>query len=216
MKIKKTIIIVLILISNISLSQDKDKSLGIKVVYEYSVFRGLFLNDVTLLIKDDVSQYSSNIEKQKKEKDNITHTQGVIKYTNNYNSNTNIFNEQRNLNKKLITAEWKNDFKWLITKETKIINGYKVTKATTDSYEVKKNEPFYYGKAIAWFTTDIPISGGPGRYAGLPGLILEIEYENNNSQYKLKSIDFKNKEPLKDISQGTKVGKSEILYSREN
>ncbi|WP_442788149.1 GLPGLI family protein [Flavobacterium sp. PL11] len=129
---------------------------------------------------------------------------------------TAVFREQRNINKKLITAEWKNDFKWVITKETKIINGYKAIKASSDSYEVDKNDPYYFGKVFAWFTTEIPLSAGPERYAGLPGLILEIEYENSNSKYKLKSIDFKNKELLKDITKGTKVDKFEILYSREN
>ncbi len=29
-------------------------------------------------------------------------------------------------------------------------------------------------KTVAWFTPDIPVSTGPGKYRGLPGLILEV------------------------------------------
>ncbi|SHH11812.1 GLPGLI family protein [Flavobacterium micromati] len=212
----KKLIIGLILISNIALSQNKDKSVDIKVIYEHSFFKGIFKNEVELYIKDNISQFSYNIDKQVKDNGNGKFTMAALKYINNYNLDTAIFREQRNINKKLITAEWKNDFKWVITKETKIINGYKAIKASSYSYEVDKNDPYYFGKVFAWFTTEIPLSAGPGRYAGLPGLILEIEYENSNSKYKLKSIDFKNKELLKDITKGTKVDKFEILYSREN
>lgn len=59
----------------------------------------------------------------------------------------------------------KNIFKWNILEATKLISNYKVQKATTT----------YAGRDyIAWFTTEIPITDGPFKFNGLPGLILEI------------------------------------------
>lgn len=214
---KKNLIFILILSYNVFFSQEKNNnSVNLKITYEHSLFKRLFLNDVTLIIKNNISQFKFNVDKQEKDRDNIKFKMALLKYTNNYNTDSNIFSEQRLINNKLKIASWKNESKWKITKETKIINGYKAIKATSDSYEISKDDPYYFGEVIAWFTTEIPISAGPGRYAGLPGLILEIDYEKCSSQYKLKTIDFNNKEVLIDISKGEKVEKFEILYSREN
>lgn len=56
-------------------------------------------------------------------------------------------------------------FNWEIEKETRIIEGFKVQKATTS---------FAGRDYIAWFSPEIPIPDGPYKFNGLPGLILEI------------------------------------------
>jgi len=56
-------------------------------------------------------------------------------------------------------------FEWKIKEETKSIKDYKVQKATTT---------FAGRDYIAWFAPEIPISDGPYKFNGLPGLILEI------------------------------------------
>ena len=56
-------------------------------------------------------------------------------------------------------------FNWSITEETKLIKGYMVQKATTS---------FAGRDYTAWFSPEIPISEGPYKFNGLPGLILEI------------------------------------------
>ena len=54
---------------------------------------------------------------------------------------------------------------WKITPDTLTINGFKCQKATT----------FYAGRAYeAWFSNEIPISDGPYKFTGLPGLIIKI------------------------------------------
>ncbi len=74
-----------------------------------------------------------------------------------------------------LIAQWQAGMEWEITEETAEIAGYKVQKATTSPlYE--DHDPFIYGEAIAWFTTEIPISAGPEGYYGLPGLIVKLEY----------------------------------------
>ena len=60
----------------------------------------------------------------------------------------------------------KNIFNWQIETETKEIKGYKVQKAITN---------FAGRDYVAWFTPDVPISDGPYKFNGLPGLILEIK-----------------------------------------
>ncbi|ACU08405.1 hypothetical protein FIC_01963 [Flavobacteriaceae bacterium 3519-10] len=59
----------------------------------------------------------------------------------------------------------KPDFKWQITAQNKQVLGYKVFLAKTS----------YMGRQYsAYFTTEIPVSDGPYKFFGLPGLILEI------------------------------------------
>ncbi len=70
--------------------------------------------------------------------------------------------------------ESNDDMKWKIDPETKKENNYNLQKATTD---------FGGRHWIAWFTTDIPISEGPYKFRGLPGLILKIEDDKQNFSY---------------------------------
>lgn len=55
--------------------------------------------------------------------------------------------------------------KWKINKKTKVIASFECKMATTN---------FRGRKYTAWYTESIPIIGGPWKFDGLPGLILEI------------------------------------------
>lgn len=71
-------------------------------------------------------------------------------------------------------------FKWQLHNETKMIGDYKVQKATTS----------YAGRDyIAWFTEDVPVSDGPFKFNGLPGLILEIADRRNHYKFKFASLE---------------------------
>ncbi len=65
-------------------------------------------------------------------------------------------------------------YKWTITDESRMINGYKCYKATTSW------EEFDYGRdrmlsfnPVVWFTNDVPFPFGPKGLDGLPGLVVE-------------------------------------------
>jgi GLPGLI family protein len=62
--------------------------------------------------------------------------------------------------------------KWKILNEIKEIAGYVCMKASTF-------DPIKDQEVVAWFSTDIPVSGGPEEYYGLPGMILELSLDND-------------------------------------
>lgn len=63
---------------------------------------------------------------------------------------------------------------WAISDSTKNILGYECIKATSD----------YHGrKWEAWFSPEIPVSNGPWKLGGLPGLILEASTEGGQYSF---------------------------------
>jgi GLPGLI family protein len=65
---------------------------------------------------------------------------------------------------------------WQLSNETQKINSYKCQKATT----------YFQGRTYeAWYSTEIPISDGPYKFWGLPGLIISIQDSNNEFNFKL-------------------------------
>ena len=72
------------------------------------------------------------------------------------------------------------DLNWEILPETKEVAGFVAQKAKAS---------FSGRDYTAWFTTEIPISEGPYKFRGLPGLILEIS--DNDDYYTFKLNGFK-------------------------
>lgn len=71
-------------------------------------------------------------------------------------------------------------FNWTLSNETKEINGFKVQKATAQ----------YAGRDfIAWFTNEIPISDGPYKFNGLPGLIIELYDTKEHYHFIIESFE---------------------------
>lgn len=139
-----------------------------------------------------------------------------FQYINDYDFQNNKVEDNRILkNNNILYAQWENNLVWEITNEEKMIGEYKVKKATTDSFEIEKDNKWYYGKAIAWFTTDIPIPTGPARYYGLPGLILELEYENEKElNYKFKSLEHLSPSEFQftELNKDNEVEKEDVIY----
>ncbi len=71
-------------------------------------------------------------------------------------------------------SEEKNLFKWEMTDEKKDIIGFVCTKATCE---------FRGRNWTVWFTTELPVSDGPWKFNGLPGLILKAEDDKGHYSF---------------------------------
>lgn len=85
--------------------------------------------------------------------------------------------------------------KWKVTGESKTILNFNCMKATATNISKRTMMTMENGKmerkeiedtssVIAWFTSSIPVSAGPGEYQGqLPGLILEMNIKEGTQTY---------------------------------
>ena len=113
------------------------------------------------------------------------------------------------------------DVKWVLSGESKQIGNYTVYKATT-SKEVYQ-QIFQFGRQsdqeskpktrkvniTAWFTPQIPVSTGPAKHGGLPGLILEVNTDNTNMLCTKVVLNPKEKMKIKISNKGTVVNVEE-------
>lgn len=91
------------------------------------------------------------------------------------------------------------DFNWKINTKTKEILGYLCKMAVSGEGEEM---------VIAWYTEEIPVSEGPSKYWGLPGLILEVNNKNKPLQavYITKSILVNSVSPPEHLEKTKKEG----------
>lgn len=74
------------------------------------------------------------------------------------------------------------DFGWVVCDEWKEIAGYRARKATCT---------FRGRDYVAWFAPELPLTEGPWKFSGLPGLIMEVRDAANQYRYELKGIVLK-------------------------
>ncbi len=68
---------------------------------------------------------------------------------------------------------------WKLLPDTMSVLGYECKKATT----------YFRGRNYtAWYAPDIPVSDGPWKFGGLPGLILRVEDERNHHVFEAKGL----------------------------
>ncbi len=71
------------------------------------------------------------------------------------------------------------DLEWTVTDSTKSIGSWVVQKATCS---------FRGRNYTAWFTAEIPLSYGPWKFSGLPGLVLEVYDDSRDYVISIQSI----------------------------
>ena len=102
-----------------------------------------------------------------------------------------------------------NLFKWTILSDKKNILGYSCQKAVTA----------FAGRIWdVWFTRQIPISDGPYKFQGLPGLILKAEDTKNNFIFEITSLSKATNQlilTLPSASSARKTTKYELRRGRE-
>ncbi len=100
---------------------------------------------------------------------------GKITVTDNVTSDYVMYEDELN------TQNWK------ISDSAKIILGYSCQKAECD----------YRGRHwTAWFAPDIPVSDGPWKLGGLPGLIMEVYDQKKHYAFTLAGIEKVSDEPI--------------------
>jgi GLPGLI family protein len=92
----------------------------------------------------------------------------------------------------LLTANYPADLEWVLLPQFDTIMGLPVQKAEARTSYGEGFMELTLEPAYAWFTTGIPISTGPERHYGLPGLIVKLEYRNaKRFTFTLTDIEFK-------------------------
>lgn len=94
-----------------------------------------------------------------------------------------------------IYKEAKPDFNWIITDKEKLVGGFNCLLAIGS---------FRGREYHAWFTLDIPISAGPWKLMGLPGLILEAADTTGQVKFELVRIENKPKATPVTLSKRSK------------
>ena len=101
------------------------------------------------------------------------------------------------LGKTYIIEDEAPQYKWKIHNEIKEIAGYLCMKAETR--DTIKNQKVY-----AWFTDAIPVSAGPEGYYGLPGMILELDYNDGAGIITATKIQFEDTAPKLELPKKMK------------
>ncbi|WP_460960662.1 GLPGLI family protein [Spirosoma litoris] len=73
---------------------------------------------------------------------------------------------------------------WKIGNQIKEVAGFICMKAETE-------DPIKNQKITAWFAQDIPVSAGPERMCGLPGLILELDIDDGTVLIEATNVTFR-------------------------
>ncbi|MDO5104947.1 GLPGLI family protein [Capnocytophaga sp.] len=209
---KNLIILILLMVFNANIYSQENV---VKVDYvTYSTkFPEVVEDNCHLYLTDSKSQFVFLQQERDYRVNNYLITPHFIKYISNYHYKQQEVEDNRTLkDSTILYSRWKNDIVWEIHDDTKEILGYKVQKATTDSFDTEKDDFFYKGKAIAWFTSEIPIPSGPTRYYGLPGLILEVQFEKSNNVWTAKNIDFNSSYTFKEFNKENEVTKNDVVY----
>lgn len=98
--------------------------------------------------------------------------------------------------------EEKLNLKWKVSNDTLTVGGFVCNKALVS----------YAGRDyIAWFTKDIPISEGPYKFRGLPGLILKIYDKDKNYIFEVNKVVEKEIEYYFDSDDFIKTTKKEFF-----
>ncbi len=107
-------------------------------------------------------------------------TKFFYKLFKNYPKNKMTFTDKIPPKNYFLIQQPLNLFTWHITNDTLSISGYHCQKATTH---------FAGRNYIAWFTTEVPVSEGPYKFNGLPGLIVKIGDSRQQYVFELTGLE---------------------------
>lgn len=106
-----------------------------------------------------------------------------------------------------IRYEEKVNLKWVLYKETKVINGIKCQMAAINKYG---------RRWIAYFSKEYPQSLGPYKFTGLPGLIFELYDTRNDYHFTLTKVEKFTDEFTFNLSGYKNFDKTKYLKAKYN
>jgi GLPGLI family protein len=127
----------------------------------------------------------------------------------------------------LVVADSIRPLAWKFGEETKTILGKTARKAyaqrigtrmavSMQNGELKRSPVADTSSIVAWFTTEVPVSFGPGEFQGqLPGLVLEVDVNNGRTIF--KAVEFSPKVSVSSIREpkGKHLTPSEFEKERD-
>lgn len=148
-----------------------------------------------------------------------------------------VISEEDFFGKEFLIADSLKTFNWKLESESKKIGDYTCYKATCvipvteedktayEEFKKKKSDSktsFFVMEEpkesviTVWYTPEIPVSHGPGEYWGLPGLILEANFDKTVILCSKVILNPKDKVVIKAPKKGKKVTKKEYERLIEN
>jgi GLPGLI family protein len=119
----------------------------------------------------DMEQGGTRVMIKMDEPDNITFT--------DLKNNTQV--EQREFMTRMFLIDGSTEMKWKFTGNQKTILDYPCQEAILEGADEKTS---------VWFTPAIPVSAGPGKFGGLPGLILAVDIKDGDNVTTATKVDF--------------------------
>jgi GLPGLI family protein len=144
---------------------------------EWKLYNNLYFNQ-------NISKYENSEEKpDQKEEDTWAGRKELFFMKRDFATNK-MTDAMEFLGKDYLVEDDLQPLEWKIQNDLKEVAGHICMKAVME--DTLKNQ-----KIVAWFAQDIPISAGPDRFCGLPGLILEVDINDGAMIMLADKIDLK-------------------------
>ncbi len=183
----------IIALLSLSLTKAQNRHLVVEIFYDYTLNNSSSPYSVNSLLTFNNDESIYEIDHTKSFIDSISQENKTEEIVFGLTSNNNTFVYKDFLKNKMTytnSLQFKdfhigdslNIMNWELHDKKKEILGYTCTEATT----------LYGGRLyIAYFTDEIPISNGPWRFNGLPGVILDVKSIDNYFNITATSISIK-------------------------
>jgi GLPGLI family protein len=154
-----------------------------RLAYMYGGNRGIYKSYSTLWFNPTQTKYEDSEERPGQDFSGWSYRKDEYTITRNFEKRT-IHDYIDLLQKTYIIEDTLPVPKWRIMNDMKEILGHLCMNAVYyDSLKMQR--------VIGWYAMDIPVTGGPERFYGLPGLILEVDINNGAMVITADKIELK-------------------------
>lgn len=156
------------------------------------------------IISAGVRQYLENGDES-----GIPHRRGNMWVYKSFDDSTTTVYDSYGLGEQGYYLEPHSEIEWQSVDSTKTIMGYECFMAQTD----------YHGRHwTAWFTPEIPLSDGPWKLCGLPGLILEAYEDSGQHRFTATGLERSNMEmfPIYNAESYDRMSRIDMLRAYAN